>query len=649
MLEAMLELGKALSSKGEEEILTKLLEPLSPKTSKGQTRKVILLNFDTQADKVTIEMEEVQEKNTSQKYLWMGNAKGNKPQRSAATPSLNYILSQTLPNIARELPEGSPLRVQVEKVLARFYRDMPDGMKVLDVERFVLAEEGFSLTGLWEEIKEQVKGDLKNLPKKFLSKLTDAVEAWVRKKWGLTKDEIALWVVGVDGVPLSSHPEYRALVYRLKIEDALEGTISGCCSSCGLPGQVAVEVFKELEFKYYILDKIGFASGVTEKGFYHNLTLCANCYRNLLAAEKFVKNRLNTQIGNFNCYVLPGFLFEVLPAEKDLEEWADYVINTIKVANNFESLFQLEKELDEFLKEEPLDNKAILNLLFYRKNQSEFKVLRLIKDVSPTRIKKLVRNINQVSDVGKGLLGGESREWIIDLHKIYYLIPLKTGEVTEYKKILDVYDSLIGGRELDYAFLINQFVELIAVYMLRRFSNTNIKVREEKYVEYSMARAVLQANLFLYLLRKLEQLKGVTGVSEDLQQLNLDQDMKAFFQEMRYHGAQAAMFLLGYLIEQVGWSQARQGHENKPVLEKINYQGMSLARLQHLANVVFNLLHQYKILKFNERLYAEMKKVMDRYVNSWPLTPEENVFYLLSGYSYGVRRAASYKVQEEQA
>ncbi|CEP68812.1 CRISPR-associated protein TM1802 [Moorella glycerini] len=643
MLEAMSELGKALAGTGGEEFLANILEPLPSRTRKGQTRKVILLDFDTRADKINVEVEEVKEKETPKKYLWIGNAKGNKPQRSAATSSLIYLLSQTLPNIARELPEGSSLRAQVEKVLAHFYRDMPGGMKVLDVEGFGLAGEGFSMTGLLE----QVKGNSKN----FLKKLTDAVEAWIRKNWGLSKDEIALWVVSVDGVPLSSHPEYRDLVYRIKIEDALEETISGCCSSCGLPGQVAIDVFKELEFKYYILDKISFASGVTEKGFYHNLTLCASCYSNLLAAEKFVKNWLNTQIGNFNCYVIPGFLFEALPAKKDLEDWAAYVINTIKVANNLKSLYELEKELDEFLEEGPLDNKAILNLLFYHKpaGRSEFKVLRLIKDVSPTRIKKLVRSINKVSDVGKGLLGGESREWVIDLHKIYYLIPLKTGDVNEYKKILDIYDSLISERQFDYAFLINQFTELIAIYQLRRFSNSNIRVKDEKYVEYSMAMAVLQANLFLYLLRKLGQLKGVTGVSEDFQQLNVDQNMKSFLQEMGYNGAQAAMFLLGYLIEQVGWSQAQHGHENKPVLEKINYQGMSLARLQHLANVVFNLLHQYKILTFNERLYAEMKKVMDQYVNSWPLSPEENVFYLLSGYSYGVRRAASYKGKEEQA
>ena len=61
--------------------------------------------------------------------------------------------------------------------------------------------------------------------------------------------------------------------------------------------------------------------------------------------------------------------------------------------------------------------------------------------------------------------------------------------------------------------------------------------------------------------------------------------------------------------------------------------------MQQLSNLVFEKLRQYDKFRFNEQIYGEMKKLMDKYHDEkdWPLTFEENVFYILSGYAFGSR------------
>jgi CRISPR-associated protein Csh1 len=128
----------------------------------------------------------------------------------------------------------------------------------------------------------------------------------------------------------------------------------------------------------------------------------------------------------------------------------------------------------------------------------------------------------------------------------------------------------------------------------------------------------------------------------------VDQKMREYLQFMGYSEPQAALFIMGYLLNEVGKGQYSSGHKSKPVLDKINCQGMNWSRVLSLANQLFEKLRQYdRFGSHNEALYAEMKRLLDLYRDSkWPLGPEENVFYILSGYAYGVRMAASKEGKE---
>jgi len=117
-----------------------------------------------------------------------------------------------------------------------------------------------------------------------------------------------------------------------------------------------------------------------------------------------------------------------------------------------------------------------------------------------------------------------------------------------------------------------------------------------------------------------------------------------------------ALFLLGYLVGEIGSAQSGSGHKNKPILDKINFQGMGLEKLIRLSDEVFEKLRQYKsgggksLLEYNEDTYAVLKLLIDNNIIKWTLSNQENVFYTLSGYAFSnylVRKRSKDKYNEE--
>lgn len=114
-----------------------------------------------------------------------------------------------------------------------------------------------------------------------------------------------------------------------------------------------------------------------------------------------------------------------------------------------------------------------------------------------------------------------------------------------------------------------------------------------------------------------------------------------FLLNQGFNEQQKALFYLGDMINQVGNCQYFAGHDHKPILNKITYQGMSLKEIKRLYIDVFEKLVQYnkrdKALFYCEKSNSKFKEYFDRNENNWKLSDEENVFYLLSGYAFNVK------------
>ena len=327
-----------------------------------------------------------------------------------------------------------------------------------------------------------------------------------------------------------------------------------------------------------------------------------------------------------------------------LKKWANYINASFRSTTSLEGLKEFQKQIENYPEFENQKNNFVLNLLFYKKAQSEFKVLKLIKDVPPSRLDILREKENEIHDIAIRVLG-ENNRWYLSLGKMYYLFPVRVSKryVVDYKKVLEFYDALFSAKPISYRFLIEQFVELVSVYRFEKFDNYNIGKPDD--TDIGLIYAMMETNLLLLYLKKLNLLKGDDNMEG--KKMDLEGEIKEYAEEMGYSESKVAIFLLGYLIGEVASTQYKKGG-TKPILNKITYQGMNAGKIMRLANEVFEKLKQYDKLSYNEKRFAEMKKLLDRHIENWELSDQENVFYVLSGYAYNTYRAIESKKDENK-
>ncbi len=118
---------------------------------------------------------------------------------------------------------------------------------------------------------------------------------------------------------------------------------------------------------------------------------------------------------------------------------------------------------------------------------------------------------------------------------------------------------------------------------------------------------------------------------------NYGQQIESFFDKMGYTETQKALFYLGRVLNQVAYAQKKSNHPTKPVLNKVNYNGMDRDAVLRLNLDLQEKVRQY-VSKINLTSVEFNFSKFTQYFNpndpaKW-LSPEENVFYILSGYSF---------------
>ena len=673
MIEGIKEIGEFSLTKSSSSILEALVQDIPLEGNK--TQYLVIINFDLENKKISLDKEEIR-KSTPLDYLWIGNPKaGNSPQDRLTTNNLAFLCSQTIPNLIERLNEG-----EFKNILSLtkniFFYDLGKQIGSQNRYRYVLNIEGFGLSAktMAEVKREALEKNKKKYAQEAVKIVTKEFFSYLKQKEDVGKKEIGLFTVKCNGKLLVSYPEYQNYIANSVVEEKFKSSTKGICHLCKREAFITYDT-TQFRFTYYNTDKIGFSSGLRGKsndGFLKNLGLCKNCYKSLLAGETFIKNHLSTSLIK-SLLIIPQLIFSSSYMSEILEEWAENVkshFNAVRNLENWKMWQALKNQLTEY---KEIKDAFVIHLLFYEASKSEFKILKLIPDVPPSRINILLLTANRIQDRAQKILGGKNSEWYLGLDDMYYLFPVRKSknEFVDYKKVLEFYDALFTDKPVAYDFLIKQFVELAAIYRHGAICNYNIGRRncqENKWSEekrdIALVKAVLKANLLLLYLKELTQLDGGLSMSEKIfseiisnlqrkkesvseakkkanieKKLHQYENLQRFIEEMGYSSLQIGLFLLGFLIGEIGKAQYDSSNKTKPILKKINYQGMDKAKILRLVNDVLEKLDQYKILFYNEVIYAEMKKLLDKNWQSWNISNEEAVFFVLSGYAYATYRA----------
>lgn len=697
MLDAMVRLGDALRSDNDGDSLSSLIQPLPAKQGKGKKFICELAIHSSPASlpglmppgSMSLEtrlyaVNDSEKTEAARRFLWIGNAPGsNSPQWTAATSNVAYLLSQTVHNLYSLLPKHSELRTMLEAIREHFYYDLgpQEGQMeryryVLDLGRLGVLPEG----GMERLVRD---GPVKTSGSINAKSFVELLKKEFLKAVDLSDSNIYLWSLSIDGLRVSDHSDYRALVRNQKVDSVFEGE-NGRCAGCANVSTVTADMTR-MKFKYYNTDKISFASGISANQFNCNLVLCPSCYASVLAAEAHVQTHLRARIGELQCYVVPDYVGRwegqgILRRDSTIMVKVEHTINA-----QFNDMEHFEQGVEGSRSE---SHGTIVNLLFFEWNNAELRILDLIRDVPVSRFETLQRAFVKTRRMGERLMGESSQEfsdWNMNLWRVYSLIPVAKSSKggSDHRMLLQLLHGVIAGRRIDYGFLIRSFVRLIVVYRYEQFTTTQVRRPAQGYELRNLERDVLGANLVFYCLRRLGQLNhsplnpwreesdmavedagnqeygnaAMDGgqVGKDAKEYEVDQARK-FLDVMGYGRPQRALFWLGYLMGKIAYVQRRGGLKSVPILEKIDYRGMDESAITKLIDRVLESARQNKL--FDAKLGASTSRVLyqmyeefgfawthDAVAAKWDppgaVSKEEAVFYIMSGFSYqsqGYRR-----------
>ncbi len=629
MLDVIAEIGKAVSGGDQADLLEFLVPESVPQ------RYIVGIDFRLDERRIAFELlaeggDDGLTKSKLMAFLYVPSEKGYRPQFSPTSPNLAYLVSQSLPNLKDFLAEDSDLRRLLDKVCHTFFTEVTDrkGKKALVLTEHFFAEVGVAFPTDVEKLKDGIIEYAKNIGEVIASQT------------GVPKKEI-IYTACVNGTPIVKHPEYREFLLRKNTESAFEDTRKGPCAVCGQVTQLTQDTTR-LTMKFYITDKINFASHFDSKNYFKAVALCSRCYQELIAGERWIQQHLKTRLGGFDLYVVPTLAWDANGNARSVLRKLERVTDDFNEVKNVKSLREAQKEAIE--KGERLrlleGNPFIFNLLFYRQSQSAFKILTLIRDVPPTRLEELARATTYVDTVRSQMAFPESSA--IDLERVYWMIPLrKRGkDLQEYRKVLQLYGCLFQALPVHKGQLMRLYVELAKMHHFDGYGLYQISRSNDP--EYSLMADTLRWNLFLLFLKYLNLIEGEKPMESNDPAIHYPDGVQEVFDRLGYTEAQRGLALLGYVIGVIAYAQYLEGLKNRPVLEKINYQGMSEDKVLRLFNDVFEKIRQYgknnRTVSFSERWWASAQKLYEMGKNQ-KLTSDERVFYLLSGYSMNLVRA----------
>lgn len=615
MIEGIKDLGELVEDSGEG-FADLLIRQPKINTKNNKDFYVVGINFNLQTKSLEFR-ESVYSSNSPREFVFVGNSSANTPKNKATVSGeqVKYFFTQTLPLLRDEI-QDKRLSDLTDEVLSTFF------VKKDESYRFNIKN-----SNIYDEKSGIDADDLMNKKKDkdFLKGLLPLLYKKIEQEKGVKKNEIALFTLMLNGEYVAKRSAYKQYIANDALEGNFKSAKKGTCYVCGNSDTQVTANTTAFKLKYYITDKINFASGLEKENFIKNLAICKDCYRKILEGEVFLENYLQSRIFGLTLYIIPKFVFRTALSRKDLRRRTETIKYFVTSPNALENYEKFKNQLSDDMSFKDEKNNYMFDLLLVKKTNSAVKINSLIKDVPPSRIDTLVDKQRQLSEWAQSNLSPSEKDWHLTFNGLYYLFPVHKRVVDKF--LVNIYTAIMEGKEVSYRELIDKFVEVAKVNAYEITGQYNINGNLN-----NLHTTILKQNLFLEYLKELNLLEG--GDAMDVDKLDVKKEVKEFLREMGYDEQKTALFLIGYLVGEVGSAQFDAGMKNKPVLKKIVYQGMSIKRIVPFVNELFEKLIQYDKLRYNEQVFASAKSLLDKNINNWKLSDKENVFYILSGYSF---------------
>jgi CRISPR-associated protein Csh1 len=543
------------------------------KRSKTKSKEMYLVIFDNDKKDVRFEKKEITQ-NSFDEWKFIGNASANKPMDMVTTTELKYVIG---------FDKDGKLTPKNKRII-NSAQSIP---KVGDLLKKVVQ---WYDPSKWKEEK---------------------IEEW--KKEGYFDGGLYSIVVVEGGKrhELAKFDEYTN--YLLGSSHEVNSGVK--CQVCGneealpnpdYPGGTIL--------KMYITDKKGFTSGITDSDEFRLKThaVCNDCKNLMQLGESFVSNDLKARVGKLSVFIVPN-LSPDSPA---------IILDRIKVDGSgwIVSINDVEKAEEEIMDEaEAKDYVYSVSMIWGDKQQSKFMVYKVNYDVTMPRLYEVKRTSKKVEEKLhiKELIGAQKlTDKNLDVRSLYALSPVKeTTRGVIATPFLDVFSALMEGYSLNRRYIFSNFLQELKCIRTNTCQNAFSRIPFESAVTLSTGFIMM-----FKILNVMESSKLELDAKEYVDKLGLSKGLKG-------------VFLLGAVTASVGLAQYNKGDKKKAILDRIDFEGMDESDVKVYANRLAESLRDYGILKYNEATLAEALSLINEDRGSLS-SPQENVFWLLSGYSW---------------
>lgn len=595
MLDSIYLIGKNNSDK----IIEELIKPLNlGKSKKEDILLIIIFNLDN--GKVEFCPKEL-DGQVAKEYKWIGNtfSAAREPIARLTIDNIKYLYEDEKNNIIYNI------RNKIKNIKEN--------------------------SGIYLQELDDILSDVEHIK---LDKVKAEIEEYKNSK--KDKYNIGLFTIGVKKngkvIHLALENFYAEFIkWYIKYPDK---PTEGSCHICGKSPDVFVDPAFESGslLKIYNIDKKGFISGISndysQKG--KTFALCPDCRLYLIIGNKYINNKLTFQIdGSINVYVIPKISFTEYKQEY-IDRISD-VISGITFYEGFENLNKIGLNIEELFAEW-----YSFTIIFGSKEQASFNLEYFIQEVPITNISIIYQSINEIKEEACKFWNNESKQWDLTLTGIARLYPLrKIGSEVEKGPLIELLASIF---QLDQ-YSLNKLLETaVLLAKVHRYELYNLYKIQQNEKDRALAHNMVKFNYLILLLKRLGMIT-MTKVSENVSVD--DERISKWIETMGYNTLQTGLFMLGYLISQIGNAQYQRDDTKKSILDKLDFKGMKKERILMLVNELPHHLRNYRILGYNEKYYYTTMESLNKSIDKLDNNPIENLFYILSGYAFGTYSAIS--------
>lgn len=444
-------------------------------------------------------------------------------------------------------------------------------------------------------------------------------------------DDVAYIRFSVDGLVLNQLPEYHEFCFNRFVSFGKIDARAIIKEECYLD-----PLEKEVYAVKFPRDNINLlktsTASVTSMPYFRgdNFLLSRSSYDAIKLGAKFIDKNLRIRISNILHYIIPEFVdeIEIFKLKSNITDKMELAFSTTNFKETQKDLIKLSG-----------NNFNSILLVGCIKGKGDIDFVNSIKISSLKYFDKIFYEFDNAQNFTDTFY-----KIPFSFKSIYNLFPVSSKK-NKLPDSLIFFKAILEKTSIEDSFLIDSYIKLINIYRYRKPAKEEeklypgtINIAYKNIISFE-SRIEVATKKYLVLFNLLSKIYKMENQNLEASTI-LKSKTETFFKECNYNNSNAkkALFYLGKLIRKVALAQSKkQKGGRKPILDKINYSGMSPQEIQWLFCEVIEKLKQYEKLDYfveqDMESFSRFFALADKDSNSWQLSSQENTFYLFTGYS----------------